>query len=88
MSRKKPSQKRLGIPRGLPAELRAALADELQRMGTTYEEVAYASHPPLTPDKVLTLVRAWNSLTPAQKAKWDAAARQENMRGAYTPFTN
>ena len=37
---------------------------------------------------VLTLVRAWNSLTPAQKAKWDAAARQENMRGAYTPFTN
>ncbi len=57
-------------------------------MGTTYEEIAYASDPPLTPDQVLTLVRAWNNLTPAQKAKWYDAAREENMRGAHTPFTN
>jgi hypothetical protein len=88
MSNQKRSTRRLGIPRGLPAELRRALAEELQRMGSTYREIAHAASPPLTPDQVLTMARAWNSLTPSQHASWHDAARKENMRGAYPPSRN
>ena len=88
MSNQQHSKKRLGIPRGLPAKLRAALTEELQRMGSTYPEIAEAADPPLAPDQVLTMARAWNNLTPTQQAAWHDAATQENLRGAHPPCRN
>ena len=88
MSNERRVNRRLGIPRGLSAELRMALAAELQRMGSTYREVAHAVNPPLTPVEVLTMARAWNSSTPAQQAACHDAARKENMRGGHAPWRN
>ena len=88
MSNQKRFNKRLRIPRGLPAKLRMALTAELQRMGSTYPEIAQSADPPLTPLEVLTMARAWNNLTPTQQAAWHDAATQENLRGAYPPCLN
>ena len=88
MSNQKRSNKRLGIPQGLSAELRVALAAELQRMGATYEQIAHSADPPLNPLEVLTMARAWNNLTPTQQAAWHDAARQANLRGAHPPSLN
>jgi hypothetical protein len=88
MKKKTPQPKSLGIPKGIPAHLRKALAEELQKMGTTYPEFIYGLDPPPTPDVVLTLASTWNSLTPAQKAAWDDYAAQENLRRGYEPSRN
>ena len=88
MSNRKRFNRRLGIPRGLSAELRMVLAAELQRMGSTYREIAHAVNPPLTPVEVLAMARAWNSSTPSQQAACHDAARKENMRGGHAPWRN
>ena len=88
MSNRKRPKLRLGIPDGLPAELRKALAAELQRMGSTYQEIAQSADPPLTPVQVLTMARAWNNLTPSQQAAWHEAAMRENLRGGFLPGLN
>jgi aryl-alcohol dehydrogenase-like predicted oxidoreductase len=80
MKKKTPQPKGLGIPKGIPAHLRKALADELQKMGTTYPDLIQGMDPPPTPEVVLKLASTWNSLTPAQKAAWDNYAAQENQR--------
>ena len=82
MKKKTPQPKGLGIPKGIPAPLRKALADELQKMGTTYPDLIQGMDPPPTPEVVLKLASTWNSLTPAQKAAWDKYATQEDMHRA------
>ena len=88
MSKPKRINPRLGIPRGIPAELRLALAEELERMGTTYPDFISAADGPVDPETVLKLAKLWNSLTPEQVAAWDDAARQENIRRGLDPSVN
>lgn len=78
----------LGIPLGLPANLQLALAEELQRMGATYEDIAYANDKTLSPVQVLQVARLWNSLTPSQVDAWDEATTRENMRRGRAPCRN
>jgi len=88
MKKKTPQPKDPGIPKGVPAHLRQALVEELQKMGTTYADFIQGTDPPPTPEVVLKLARAWNGLTPAQKAAWDDYAARENLRRAYEPGLN
>jgi hypothetical protein len=82
MKKKAPQPNGLGIPKGIPAHLRKALVDELQKMGTTYPDLIQGMDPPPTPEVVLKLASTWNSLTPAQKAAWDDYAAKEDMHRA------
>ena len=78
----------LGIPQGLPANLHLALVEELQHMGATYEDIAYANDTTLSPVQVLQVARLWNSLTPSQVDAWDEAVTRENMRHGHAPCRN
>jgi hypothetical protein len=78
----------LGIPLGLPANLHLALVEELQHMGATYEDIAYANDTTLSPVQVLQVARLWNSLTPSQVDAWDEATTRENIRRSYAPCRN
>ena len=78
----------LGIPKNIPAKLRKALAEELQRMGATYPQIAGSVDPPLSPDMVLKMARGWNSLTQSQKAAWNDRAREENIHEGNPSWDN
>jgi hypothetical protein len=88
MKKKTPQTKGLGIPKGIPADLRKALAQELQKMGTTYPEFIQGLDPAPSPEVVLKLASGWNNLTPAQKAAWDDYAAKENMRRSGAGWAN
>ncbi len=88
MKKKTPQPKGLGIPKGIPAHLRKALAEELKKMGSTYPELVRGLDPPPSPELLLKLASTWNGLTPAQKDAWDAYAAQENMGGGSEPWRN
>jgi hypothetical protein len=78
----------LGLPKGVSSSLRKALAAELERMGSTYQECVDAAGGPITPEIVLELARGWNNLTPNQQAAWHSAAKRRNMGGADLPQRN
>ena len=88
MKKKTPQSKSLGIPKGIPADLQKALAQELQKMGSTYPELIQGLDPVPSPEAVLKLASTWNSLTPAQKAAWDDYAARENMDRAGAGWEN
>ena len=82
MSKQRRGKKDLGIPKGLAPELKRELEQELKLMGATYTELEAAADMPVTPELLLKLVKSWNGLTSRQKAAWEHAAQQENLRGA------
>ena len=81
MTEKRRSKKNLGIPKGLAPELREQLARELELMGATYIELVQAAGVSVTPEQILELAKAWNGLSPTQKAAWDQAAAEQNLSG-------
>jgi hypothetical protein len=71
-----------------PFKVTPELRRELRLSKTTLSEILAVCDPPPPPEVLCELLRTWRTLTPAQKAAWDAAAAQENMRTAADPFQN
>jgi hypothetical protein len=71
-----------------PYRVTPELRRELRRSKTTLKEMLAVCDPPPPPEILCQLLRAWRNLTPGQKAAWENAAAQENMRAGADPFRN
>ena len=69
-------------------KLPKALLEELALQNLTYEEAIKGCDGIPSHDTLLKVLRGWRSLTPQQKAAWDARAREYNLSGGDPAATN